>query len=111
MWKCLAGQLRSRRSFASCWRVWSLSEAVIVAGLFAGVLAVRFLRLQSIVHGGHTVTLVQGTGFGEHGRCSQKTPRHSREPGAVDGVRECDVDMLCRCDTSFVDSQKRRYVD
>lgn len=55
-----------------------------MAGLPAGVPAVRLLRLQPIVHGGHAVALVQGAGFGERGRRSQKTPRHSREPGAVE---------------------------
>lgn len=55
-----------------------------MAGLPAGVSAVRLLCLQPIVYGGHAVALVQGAGFGEHGCRSQKTPRHSREPGAVD---------------------------
>lgn len=55
-----------------------------MAGLPAGVSALRLLCLQSIVHGGHAVALVQGAGFGEPGRRPQKTPRHSRESGAVD---------------------------
>jgi len=65
-----------------------------VADLLAGVSAVRLLCLQSIVHGGHTVALVQGAGFGEYGRCSQKTPRHSREPGAVSMVSKERIDIL-----------------
>lgn len=59
-----------------------------MAGLLAGVSAVRFLCLQSIIYGGYAIALVQSTGFGGHGRCSQKTSRYSYESGAVD---ECDV--------------------
>lgn len=90
--KYLAGQFRSRRPSADRRRVWSLPEAAALAGLSAGVFALRLLRFQSAVHGRHSAALVQSAGFGELGRRSQKATRYTLDSGAVVNGIESLVD-------------------